>query len=315
MLLKEFIAGAVPALEPLYGQSEARSIVLNLCEDILGTRSYTHIVEPDFAVPEGRLPVLKENLARLAEAEPLQYVVGHAPFCGYDFKVTPDVLIPRQETELLCRSAIDFASRISRMRVAAGRYAAPVRILDLCTGSGCIAWTLALSVPGSEVTGTDISEKALEVARSQDFKSYVKAHNIKVPRFVLHDILSAGADGAFDAGTDDVPDASGAGEAGFDLILSNPPYVRESEKSSMNKNVLDYEPASALFVPDDDPLLYYRAIAAFSMKHLNPDGAGFVEINEAFGTQVSETFVSAGFQRTELTKDLNNRNRILHYWR
>ena len=304
MLLKDFISEAVSALESLYGQNEARAMILILCEDVLGTRSYTHIVEPDFVIADRKLPELQKKLSRLAEAEPLQYVVGHAPFCGYDFKVTPDVLIPRQETELLCRNAIGFASRISRMRISSGKFASPVRILDLCTGSGCIAWTLALSVPGAETVGTDISEKALAVARSQDFRTGLKNTGARSPRFVLHDILKAGPG-------EDTGNVTGK----FDLIVSNPPYVTESEKPLMSRNVLEYEPAGALFVPDDDPLLYYRAIAAFSIEHLNPDGAGFVEINEAFGAQTAEIFIEAGFPRTELTKDLNNRNRILHFWR
>lgn len=300
MLLKDFIHGAVSSLEKLYPQNEARTIVFRLCEDVLGTKSYTHIVEPDFTVDKSKLPALQEMLSRLESGEPLQYVVGHASFCGYDFKVTPDVLIPRQETEMLCHNAIDFASRISRMRVSRGKFASPVRALDLCTGSGCIAWTLALSVPGVEVVATDISEKALDIAKSQNFKEQAKNHNIKVPRFVIQDVLD----------TDKQPDYGK-----FDLITSNPPYVRESEKKDMNKNVLEHEPASALYVSDDDPLVYYRAIASLSAKCLNPEGTGLTEINEAFGKQVCEIFAEAGFSRTELVKDLNNRNRIVRYSR
>lgn len=300
MLLKDFIHGAVSSLEQLYPQPEARTIVFRLCEDVLGTKSYTHIVDPDFTVDKSKLPALQQMLSRLGSGEPLQYVVGHASFCGYDFRVTPDVLIPRQETEMLCRSAVDFASRISRMRTSGGRFASPVRALDLCTGSGCIAWTLALSVPGVEVVAADISEKALDVARSQNFKEQMKSHNIKVPRFVIQDVLDLDKD----------PDYGK-----FDLITSNPPYVRESEKKDMNKNVLEHEPGSALFVTDEDPLVYYRAIAVWSDRCLNPEGTGLAEINEAFGKQVCEIFSDAGFSRTELVKDLNNRNRIVRYSR
>lgn len=300
MLLKEFISKAVDALEKHYARNEARAMVFRLCEDILGTRSYTHIVEPDFVIDEARLPSLESGLARLEAGEPVQYVTGHTSFFGFDFKVTPDVLIPRQETELLCRHAVDFASRIVRMRRSSGKFAVPVRILDLCTGSGCIAWTLALSVPGVEVQAVDISEKALAVARNQDFKEQLKNRNIRVPKFVLQDILEPEAD--FCTGT-------------FSLVTSNPPYVMESEKKEMNKNVLDYEPATALFVPDDDPLLYYRAIASLSEKFLAPDGIGLAEINEALGQQVSAVFAEAGFAHTEIIRDMNNRNRIVRYFR
>lgn len=298
MLLKEFISASVASLEKSYSQNEARAIVFRLCEDVLGTRSYTHIVEPGFVIDKNRLPELQEKFSRLESGEPLQYVTGHMQFCGFDFKVTPDVLIPRQETELLCRHAIEFVSRISRMRQSSGKFASPVRALDLCTGSGCIAWTLALSVPGIEVVATDISEKALQVARSQNFREYVKAHNIKVPRFVHQDVLDTETD---------------PGLGTFDLIVSNPPYVTESEKALMNKNVLDFEPASALFVPDDDPMRYYRAISFWSEKYLAHDGLGLAEVNEAFGGMTAEVFEQGGFVHTDLIKDINNKVRIIRY--
>lgn len=300
MLLKEFISKAVAVLEQTCALDEARAIVFALCEDVIGTKSYTHIIEPDYKVPEASLPGLEEKLSRLEAGEPLQYVTGHCSFCGFDFKVSPDVLIPRQETELLCRHAIDFVSRIMRMRSSAGKFAVPVRILDLCTGSGCIAWTLALSVPGVEVVAVDNSEKALQVAATQPFREYARKHNINVPQFICQDILSPGF---------------GSDLGVFSLITSNPPYVRESEKACMNKNVLGYEPASALFVPDDDPLLYYRAVASISMRCLEDEGMGFTEINEAFGPATAGIFTEGGFARTEVIKDISNRNRIVRYSR
>ena len=190
MLLKDFISGAVSALEKLYVQNEARAMVFRLCEDVLGTKSYTHIVDPDAEVDRKKQPQLEEMLARLESGEPLQYVIGHTEFCGFDFRVSPDVLIPRPETEQLCRHATEYVSRISRMRSSSGKFASPVRVLDLCTGSGCIAWSIALSVPGVETVAVDISEKALEVARSQNFRDRMKAdHDIKAPVFVHADVL------------------------------------------------------------------------------------------------------------------------------
>ena len=245
MLLKDFLKEGISRLEPLYPTAEARNIMLMLCEYRIGTKSYTHIVEPETAIKDKFLEPLNADLDRLAAGEPVQYVIGTAEFCGLDFKVNPDVLIPRPETELLCREAIKVGSRMKRMRGAYGKSARPVRILDLCTGSGCIAWTVAMNIPGAEVIGTDISEKAIMVAMGQNFAAKMKETGAMSPQFVIADVL-------------DTEQPFNHGE--FDLILSNPPYIMEKEKPLMRTNVLNYEPASALFVSDDDPLVFYRAI-------------------------------------------------------
>ena len=300
MLLKDFLKEGITSLEPLYPTTEAKSIILMLCEYRLGTRSYTHIIEPEYSIKDKEVPALTADLARLSAGEPVQYVIGSAEFCGLKFKVTPDVLIPRPETELLCHEAIKEGSRIRRMREAYGKSAVPVRVLDLCTGSGCIAWTLALSVPGSEVVGTDISGKALEVARNQDFAAKLKETGASAPLFVEADVL-------------DVEQPFDQGE--FDLILSNPPYIMESEKVNMRTNVLNYEPSEALFVPDADPLLFYRAIASWSQRFLTPDGKGMTEINERLSSEVASVFSSAGFQTTHTIKDFYDKNRFIFYSR
>ena len=157
-LLTEFLRENIASLEHLYPTAEARNIVLMLCEAVIGTRNYTHIVEPGYVIDRRKLPKLEEGMARLREGEPVQYVIGKAEFCGRVFQVNSDTLIPRPETEMLCREAIKMAKQIQRFRSPYGRDAEPVRILDLCTGSGNIAWTLALSVPGVRVVGVDISE-------------------------------------------------------------------------------------------------------------------------------------------------------------
>ncbi len=300
MLLTEFIKEGVRGLEPLYPTREAHTIILMLCESVLGTRSYTHIVEPQYEIAPDKQEVLDGSLALLCAGEPIQYIVGYSEFCGFRFKVTPDVLIPRPETELLVRSMVNEASRIRRSRAAYGKSAAPVRILDLCTGSGCIAWTVALNVPGAEVVAVDISEAALEVARGQFSGHDIKEKGVAAPLFVRADVLDTEQE--FDHGV-------------FDLIVSNPPYVMESEKSRMRKNVLDYEPAQALFVPDDDPLLFYRAIARWSERFLAEDGKAMTEINEALGKETEEVFRSSGFHHTETVKDFFDRNRFVRYSR
>ena len=298
MRLTEFITRGTAALESLYPTKEARSLVLMLCEHLIGTKSYTHIVEPAYEIPKGKTETLEAGLARLVKGEPIQYVTGECEFCGMTFKVSPDVLIPRPETELLVREAIKIGSRIYRMRIPYGKTADPVRILDLCTGSGCIAWKVALSVPTARVVSADISDAALKVARSQDFAAQFREAGAVPPQFVHMDVLDL--DQAFDYGP-------------FDLILSNPPYIMESEKSLLRPNVLEYEPASALFVPDEDPLVFYRAIAQWSKRLLAPDGKCLTEINEVLGAETELLFRKAGFSSTDVIKDFYDKNRFIFY--
>lgn len=298
MLLAEFVKAGTKALESLYPQKEARSIVLMLCEEVLGTENYTHIVEPEFKIDDKKLPDLEAAMERLKKMEPVQYVLGHTEFYGRTFKVNPAVLIPRPETELLCRDAIKLGMRVYRMRSPYGKNAEPVRILDLCTGSGCIAWTMALSIPGSRVTAVDISDAALEVAAGQDFASELKSKETFRPEFIKADVL----------------DSEQEIELGpFDMVLSNPPYIMESEKEDMRRNVLEYEPESALFVPDDDPLLFYRAIARWSQRFMSPDGVGLSEVNETLARQTETVFKAAGYAHTEIVRDLSDKNRYIIY--
>lgn len=298
MLLAEFVKAGTKALESLYPQKEARSIVLMLCEEVLGTENYTHIVEPEFKIDDKKLPELEAAMERLKKMEPVQYVLGHTEFYGRTFKVDPAVLIPRPETEFLCRDAIKLGMRVYRMRSPYGKNAEPVRILDLCTGSGCIAWTMALSIPGSRVTAVDISDAALEVAAGQDFASELKSKETFKPEFMKADVL----------------DSEQEIELGpFDMVLSNPPYIMESEKEDMRRNVLEYEPESALFVPDDDPLLFYRAIARWSQRFMSPEGVGLSEVNESLARQTETVFKAAGYAHTEIVRDLSDKNRYIIY--
>ncbi len=289
MLLRDFIASARRDLSGLYPEDEACSIVSVLCCELLGVKDYTHIIEPGYIIPDDKFGRLSASLERLKDSEPLQYVLGYADFYGFRFRVTPDVLIPRPETELLCDEAISWMSGIDRPSV-----------LDLCTGSGCIAWTLALSVKGSEVVAVDISDAALSVASGQDFPD---CGDVVKPEFVRYDVLE-GADGF-------ISPLTGNGE--FDVIVSNPPYVRISEKELMHHNVLDYEPGLALFVPDEDPLVFYRAVCDFALKRLRNGGFGIVEINEAFGDATAEIFSSAGFSSVEILKDFGAKNRLVRF--
>ena len=292
MLLSDFIRYAERSLSDLYPSPEARGIVSMLCSARLGVKSYTHIVEPGYTVPEELLPGLESDLGRLRASEPVQYVLGYAEFCGRRFHVDRRVLIPRPETELL----VSLASEI--MRAAGGK----PRVLDLCTGSGCIAWSLALDFPGAEVTAADISPDALEVARSQfsgpDPEFPGSGPVCSGPGFVLADVLGP------------VP-ATLERKGPFGLIVSNPPYVMQKERPSMRRNVLDYEPGLALFVPDDDPLVFYRACARWTDALLAPDGCALFEINEALGDATASLMRSFGFGSAEVLPDLSGRARFV----
>lgn len=296
MLLAEFIKEGSRALESLYSAKEAHNIVLMLCESLLGTRSYTHIVEPEYQIPASRQGDLDGALSRLCSAEPIQHVLGEAEFCGRRFKVTPDVLIPRPETEVLVREAVAVASRLQRMRLSYGSNAAPVRILDLCTGSGCIAWSVALSVPGVRVVAVDVSEAALKVAAGQPFAREAKDLGASAPQFVQADVLDAGQ--PFDLGQ-------------FDLILSNPPYILPSEREQMHPNVLDHEPGLALFVPEEDPMVFCRAIALWAQRSMTPEGRAIVELNDALAEDSRAVFEAAGFRHTAFLHDFFDRNRFV----
>ena len=260
-------------------------MVYSFLEDLVGTKRHTHIVEPEYEVADEAAEVAMSGFERMASGEPLQYVTGHADFYGRRFHVTPDVLIPRPETEILCREVL-LSSRTS--------------IVDLCTGSGCIAWTLALEMPGAEVTAVDISEGALSVASSQDFSEETARTGAVPPKFIKADVLA------------DVPDSLRAGE-GFDILVSNPPYVMDKEKALMRTNVLDHEPHLALFVSDDDPLVFYRAVSRWAQALLRPGGFGIVEINEALGPETAAVFEADGFVDVKVIKDLSDRDRFVSF--
>ena len=300
MLLKDLIKEGTDIISSMYPEREAREMVFAYLESVIGTRRHTHIIEPEYQVDDEAASQAVEAFRRMASGEPLQYVTGKAYFYGREFNVTPDVLIPRPETELLCRAVIDFVKMKSE-----------VRILDLCTGSGCIAWTLALEIPGAQVTAVDVSEGALAVASAQDFADEMSRTCAVAPDFLKADVLSCHPEPSLCH-----PERSeGSFPSHFDIIVSNPPYVMHSEKALMRKNVLDHEPHLALFVPDDDPLLFYRAVAQWALQLLKPGGFGIVEINEALGEETAEIYRRNGFSAVTIIKDLNDKDRFVSFRR
>ena len=288
MLLRDLISKGTETISQAFPEREAREMVLMFLQHSIGTSRHTHILEPSYEVSDDAVVGAMSAFERMASGEPIQYIIGKAYFYDREFNVTPDVLIPRPETELLVRAAVNWARRSGRETM---------RIADLCTGSGCIAWSMAMELPGAEVTAVDISDGALAVAAGQQYGSAAAGCPCEVvaPKFIKADVLAGPVEGL---GT-------------FDMILSNPPYVMDSEKALMRKNVLEHEPWLALFVPDDDPLLFYRAVAAWARQLLKPDGLCLVEINEALGRQTAEVFEDAGFRDVEVLQDLNSRDRFV----
>ena len=350
MLLKELIDCGTTVLLSAYPEREAREMVYAFLESHIGTKRHTHIVEPGYEVPEEKALQAVAAFERMEKGEPLQYVTGLADFYGRQFHVTPDVLIPRPETELLCREV--FLNRTSS-DVAPGpgiceckyekgkrapmppRGLAPqvtgglkmckdlesVRVLDLCTGSGCISWTLALEMPGAEVTAVDISDGALAVASSQDFADEMARTGAHAPTFIKADVLAGPPCSCHPVSScHPVPSCHPERSEGsllhqYDIIVSNPPYVMDKEKALMRTNVLDHEPHLALFVPDDDPLVFYSAVAQWALALLAPDGYGIVEINEALGQETAQVYIDAGFRDVKVIRDLSDRDRFVSFRR
>jgi release factor glutamine methyltransferase len=273
MTLTELFQSLSGQLQELYSGQESESIVIWLFEEYMG-KSRTDLLKNTVL---DHVPVELENaFNELLTGKPIQYVTGKAPFYGREFLVNADVLIPRNETEELVHLIIK-ENQNSQMR-----------ILDIGTGSGCIPITLALEMKQPEVYSLDISEPALDVA-SQNASS----HGANVV-FQKCDILN-----------EQIPFKN------LDIIVSNPPYVRISEKELMHDNVLKYEPHLALFVQDEDPLLFYRHIIQKAKQVLNPNGRLYFEINEALGIAISNLLKENGFKNIRIIKDLNNRDRMV----
>ena len=254
-------------------EREASAITLMLIEEKTGL-SRTQILTSAATAHCADLLPLAQQVAR---GVPVQYVLGYAYFCGMKFRVTPSVLIPRPETEELVEWVISSVKR----------YGAEPRILDVGTGSGCIAITLAKRIPTAHVTALDISAEALQVARRN-----AEALHAEV-RFQQLDILHQQPQGT------------------YDLIVSNPPYVCESEKATMERNVLDHEPHLALFVPDASPLLFYEAIARQALTPLTPNGQLYFEINRQYGTALTTLLHSLGYTDIQLRRDHFGNDRMI----
>lgn len=271
---REVLQQLTSRLTPLYGEREARQIARIVVTELGQITPTDLVLEPDRELVIEGLDRIAEELA---SGRPLQYVLGHAEFCGLDLQVREGVLIPRPETEELVRWIVD-----------SNRIASP-SILDVGTGSGAIAIALSHLLPTGHVSAVDLSEEALQIARGN-----TRRHNLPI-EFTRADALGELFPGERER---------------FDLIVSNPPYIPERERASMRRNVTEFEPQMALFVPDNDPLRFYRAIARNARRLLRPGGRLYFEIHEDFAEPICRMLAEEGFPATEVRKDINDKNRM-----
>ncbi len=266
--IKKELTGKYPA-------HEISSFIFWLFEAYLGWSKTQVLINENNPVAESSILKFLDAAKRLKKYEPIQYILGYTEFYGLRLAVNPSVLIPRPETEELVHLILQNETYKN------------LSIIDLCTGSGCIALSLKKEFPDAQIMGLDIDKKAIETASGNALQLALEVE------FICEDIFSFKS------------------PQKMDVIVSNPPYVCESEKQQMQPNVLDYEPAKALFVPDNNPLLFYKTIAGFASENLTENGTVYLEINEAFGNECSTLFMGNGFNSIDLYQDINGKNRML----
>lgn len=262
----------------LYPPQEIQSIIGLVMETYLKISKVEISLKRHDEVHEALQSVLMDILKELETGKPVQYIIGDTSFYDMNISVNPDVLIPRQETEELVQWIVTDARHVSEK----------FRILDIGTGSGCIAIALANELKDARISACDIFRKALDLA-----KENAKRNDVQVNFFKMN-VLKQNL----------LPDQ-------FDIIVSNPPYIPNSEKKRMHRNVLEHEPISALFVPDKEPLLFYEAIAGFSLNHLSQNGTLYLEIHEKYGKEVVHLLKKASFSNIQLKKDINGKDRMV----
>lgn len=266
------------SLQGIYPESEIKALTKYLYTEVFRLSLLDLYTGKDINLSENQMQELEDILQRLKQHEPIQYIIGEAEFCGLKLHVGPGVLIPRPETEELVEWIVQDSGHVS------------LHVLDIGTGSGCIALALSrLLSSSSRIVAWDVSEQALEIARGNGkrLQSEVVFEQVDVLKYQL------------------------SGNFSWNVIVSNPPYIKEEEKTDMEPNVLDWEPARALFVPDEDPLLFYRKIAEIGQRLLLPEGKLYFEINRALGKDVCKLLQDKGYRSVELRKDLSGNDRMV----
>ena len=275
----------ITELDGLYPEGERRMFATMLFEAFLGWDRTQLLLHRDDTINQSDLLRFHWAVEDLKRYRPIQHIIGYTEFCGLRINVSPNVLVPRPETEEMVTLIIQWLeSRVDNPSTA------KLHILDICTGSGCIAIALKRHFPQAEVTGVDLSAKALDMAKCNALQ------NDSDIRFRPIDVLNK--------------EQMGLLHGEYDLIVSNPPYVMERERTTMSHNVLDYDPPMALFVPDDDPLIFYRAIGQFASTHLKTKGLLATEINELYGEEVRQLFETMNLD-SSLNKDSRDKDRTI----
>ena len=264
----------------VYDKDEANAMTLILLEHYFNITRVKMALEPELRLSESEMLTFHFAVKDLLKNKPIQYIIGETEFCDLKFKVNENVLIPRPETSELVMNIVKRQKTKDKRQLS---------ILDIGTGSGCIAISLAKKLSDSKVYAIDISEKALEVAKENAINNDAEV------AFIHDDILNL----------------KNNIETEFDIIVSNPPYVRELEKAEMRDNVLDWEPHNALFVSDNDPLIFYRNILEFAKTNLNQDGEIWFEINEFLGKEMTDLCKEHGFSDIEIFKDFREKDRVV----
>ncbi|MFD0962792.1 peptide chain release factor N(5)-glutamine methyltransferase [Pseudofulvibacter geojedonensis] len=285
MKLEELRQYIKKELSSVYEPSEVEAFLFRLTDFRLGLNRIDFVLKSDIIISEEDVQFFEKAIAELKTEKPIQYILGETSFYGLTFKVTPKTLIPRPETEELVDWIINDQLTINNNQLT---------ILDIGTGTGCIPISLAKNLPDTNVFAVDVSKEALLIAQENAVNNEVKVE------FVEQNILEH-----------NLIDESHLLSQKFDVIVSNPPYVRELEKHEIKKNVLAYEPHLALFVEDTDALLFYREIANYALTHLTKNGSLYFEINQYLGKETVELLQGIGFSQVELRKDLSGNDRMI----
>lgn len=286
MLLKDLEHIFHKELDAIYGEDEVGSFFFLSTEHFLNLPRFQLVLQPEFTITKAEYDLFFKTLDALKQQKPIQYILGETEFFGLQFKVNENVLIPRPETEELVALVLQ---NIKKQKLNSKG----IKVLDIGTGSGCIAISLANNLPIAEIYALDVNKEALKVA-----KQNAELNNVEIT-FIAADILN---ERTWNLGFENMK---------FDVIVSNPPYVRHLEKAEIQPNVLDNEPHLALFVEDKNPLVFYKAITDFAVDNLKQKGELFFEINQYLGEETKQLLIDANFEDIELRKDLNGNARML----
>ncbi|WP_445720299.1 peptide chain release factor N(5)-glutamine methyltransferase [Flavobacterium sp.] len=289
MLLKQYKTHFFNTLKNIQDEQEIESFFFILTEYLHNLKRVDVALNPNFELSDEEVDKWNAILAELLQEKPIQYITGEAWFYGLQFEVNENTLIPRPETEELVEWILN--SPITH-------YPLPITILDIGTGTGCIPISLKANLPQANVSAIDVSVKALAVAKKNAQSNKVEVNFIEANILEVEDLFK-------------LPSAISHNPSSYNIIVSNPPYVRNLEKQEIKKNVLDFEPHLALFVEDTDALLFYRKIAQLALKNLSPNGLLFFEINQYLGKETVELLKNLGFKNIGLKKDIYGNDRMI----